>query len=152
VTSEGFQILVQVGYQKSIGRRHGQLVKAYVCFKTGGEEEIQWSSDPSLGKYLTDRSHQQMCWYMATRSISDGDSLRIEIFTGSRGAGEDPNLTQKVLYLFDESAPVREFTIPHVGFKKFPVLKGRFHEIEAVSKRDEIERDLTEFIGDEEKM
>jgi hypothetical protein len=152
MTDDSFKVLVQIGYQKSAGRRPGQLVKAFICFRSGGEEEIQWSKDPEQGRYLSDRSHKNMAWFLASRSISDGDSIRVEIFTGSQGQGEDPNLTQKRIYLFDESAPVREFVITNVGFKRFPILKGRFHEVESVSKRDEIERELTEFIDDESQM
>jgi|SRR5579872_2916435 len=148
-----FLALIQVGYQKA-GSRHrpGQLVKAYICFSSGGEEEIQWSNDPEQGSYLTDRSHRDMCWYLAKRQLSDRDLIRFEIFSGIRGQGEDPNLTQKRLYQFDENAPVREFSVSHVGFRKFPLLKGRFHEIQNVSKRDEIEMELSSLVGDEEKM
>jgi hypothetical protein len=153
MTEEGFLVLVQVGYQKAGGkRRPGQLVKAYMCFKTGGEEEVQWSNDPELGKYLTDRSHRDMCWYMAKRQISEGDQIRFEIFTGHRGQGEDPTLTLQKLYVFNTEAPVREFQVSHVGFNRFPILKGRFHEVSSVTKRDDIERELSELIDDEERM
>src|SRR5580704_562473 len=145
--------LCQIGYQKARGkRRPGQLVKAFLCFATGGEEEIQWSNDPEKGKYLTDRSHQQMCWFMARRLISDGDQVRFEIFTGHQGQGEDPTLTLQKVFVFNLDAPVREFIIPHVGFNRFPLIKGRFHEVSSVTKRDDIERELSEMIDDEKEM
>jgi hypothetical protein len=149
---DSYVVLVQVGYQKSAGRRAGQLVKAFVCFKNGGEEEIQWSNDPEKGKYLTDRSHRDMCWYMANYRLSDGDQLRFDIFTGQRGVGEDPHLTQKRLMLLDANLPVREFTVPHVGFRRFPLAKGRLTETTVISKRDEIERELCDYIDDEKNM
>ena len=147
-------VLIQVGYQKSVGKRSGQLVKAFLVYKSGLEEEVNWSTDPDHGKYLTDRSdiHSGMCWYLAKRFLGDGDQVRLEIFTGHRGKGEDTRLTQKRMYVLDPTSPVREFFIPHVGFRKFPVLKGRFLDVAAVSKRDEVERDLAEFVDDEEGM
>jgi hypothetical protein len=151
--SESLLVLVQIGYQKSIGKRPGQLVKAFICFRDGGEESIEWSSDPEQGSYLTERAKsREMCWYMAKRSLSDGDAIRFEIFTGRQGLGEDTQLTMKKLYRFDENTPVREFSESYVGFRRFPLVKGRFVEIESVSKRDEMDRELDEMVADEEKM
>jgi hypothetical protein len=150
---ETYLCLVQTGYQKSRGkRRPGQLVKAYVCFHTGGEEAIEWSTNPENGKWLTDRSHVDMGWFMSKRFISEGDSIRFEIFTGNHGQGEDPNLTQQRLYLFNQEAPVREFVVAHVGFNRLPLLKGRFHEVSLVTKRDDIEREISELIDTEDDM
>jgi hypothetical protein len=151
--SDTFLVLIQTGFQRSAGRRPGQLVKAFLVFKDGGEEAISWSQDPEQGKYLTDQiDRQKMVWYMSKKFLTHGDSLRLEIFTGSRGLGEDPNLTKKVIFVLDENAPVRELAFPNVGFKRFPLVKGRLLQVDEVSKRDQVEQELESFISDEEKM
>jgi hypothetical protein len=151
--SDTFLVLIQTGFQRSAGRRPGQLVKAFLVFKDGGEEAISWSQDPEQGSFLSDRiDKQRFCWYMSKKYMTHGDVLRVEIFTGARGLGEDPNLTQQRLYLLDENAPVREFIVPNVGFKRFPLVKGRLQLVNETSRRDRIEVELSSMIDDEEKM
>lgn len=146
-------VLIQTGFSRSAGRRPGQLVKAYICFKTGGEETVEWSQDPEQGQYLTDRiDRQKFVWYMSKKYMSNGDTLRMEIFTGVRGLGEDPSLTKKIIYVLNEDAPVRDFIVTNVGFKRFPLVKGRFLEVQETSARDQREVELSSMIDDEEQM
>jgi len=89
---------------------------------------------------------------MARVGISDGDSLRFEIFTGYAGKGEDPHLTQKRMYVFDVNAPVRDIELAHVGYQRYPIAKGRLLEVDVVTKREETDREIEQFLSDEEDM
>jgi hypothetical protein len=154
MTEESYIVLVQIGYQKSVGRRPGQLVRAYLQFKTGSEEEIQRGTGEDAGRWLTDfaDSKSGRAWYMAKVSVSDGDSIRFEIFTGYQGKGEDTSLTQKRIYVVDSSAPVRDIELSHVGYHRYPLAKGRLLEVDAVTKREETDREIEAFLDDETGM
>jgi hypothetical protein len=148
-----YVVLVQIGFQRGAGKKPGQLVKAFHQFKTGGETEITRGTTEEEGKWLTDLSDRLVRqWYMAKVRMSEGDSIRYEIFTGYAGRGEDQNLTQKRMYIVDSSAPIRTFELPQVGFNRYPILKGRLLEVESVTKREETDREIEGFIDDESGM
>lgn len=149
----GFMVLVTVGFQSASRKLPGQLIKATVVFAGGGgEEQINFHGE---GLYLNDRADAKLrrrSWRVVRRSLSPGDSVRIEAFTGVKGAGEDTSLTGSWIYVLDPSAPVREVSIPGVGPKGCPLLKGRLVELAAVTKRDQLDDDLQQFLADESGM
>lgn len=151
--SEGFVVLVTIGFQAAGRKLPGQLVKATVVFAGGaGEEPIGFHGE---GKYLNDRADAKLrrrSWRIIKRSLSPGDSIRIEAFTGVKGAGEDTSLTGSWIYALDPSMPVREIHLPGVGPKGVPILKGRLVELAAVTKREQLDDDLQQFLADESGM
>jgi hypothetical protein len=148
---EEFAVLIQVGYQKGQGKRPGFLIKPYLVYQTGGEEEVTWNGE---GEWLTSQADRarRMGWFMAKRMLSAGDQIRLEVYTGYAGKGEDPKLTFKRLYILEPNAPIREFGEPNVGYRRFSLLKGRLLEVEATTKQEERERELEAFVTDEEGM
>ena len=149
----GYVVLVTVGHQAGTRKRPGQLVKATIVFSGGGgEEPIAFGGD---GKYLNDLADSRIrrrCWWVAKRSLSPGDSIRIDVFTGVKGAGEDTELTGSWLYALDPSADIQEVKLPNIGPKGYPLLKGRLVELAATTKREQNVDELQQYFDDEAGM
>jgi hypothetical protein len=149
----GFVVLLTVGFQGAGRKRPGQLVKATIVFAGGnGEEPVSFHND---GKYLNDRADAKLkrrCWRVVKRTLSAGDSVRVEVFTGVKGAGEDTQLTGAWIYVLTPTEPIRDVYLPGIGPRGVPILKGRFAEVAAVTKRDQLQEELQQFLADETGM
>jgi hypothetical protein len=151
MSDEGFIVLLVVGYQSAGRRRPGQLVKMTIVFADGGGEEQVTFNGGGEGRYLNDRADARLrrrCWRAVKRSLSPRDSVRVEAFTGVKGAGEDTTLTGSWIYVLDPDAPVREIRIPGIGPADFPLAKGRLVELAATTKREQLDDELQEFLQD----
>ena len=139
------RIVVQIGYQKARGRRRqGQLVRAY-----HNDLELSWSSfSCAEGKYLTAKSDAQkgFLWYLCDLDLEDSEVLKLEAKTSILGAGVDEQKTFEALYVVNHDAPVREIFVPGVGFKGYPLLKGRILEMGSVSAADNRKLEIDSFL------
>lgn len=136
------RVIVQIGYLKSGGRRReGQLIRAWV-----DEIECSWHDD--AGRYLTSRAEASrgQLWYLWQSDVEAEGVIRIEVKTSLRGIGPDEGRTFESLYYLSPEAPVREIEVRGVGYKGYPLLKGRLVEMGTVSKQDEREADIEEFL------
>lgn len=136
------RVIVQIGFLKAAGRRReGQLVRAWV-------NDIECSWQDEVGKYLTSRAEaaRGTLWYLWQGDVSPDDVIRVSVKTSLRQIGTDEARTFESLYYVNESAPVREINVRGVGYKGYPLLKGRVVEMGTVSKQDEREADIEEFL------
>lgn len=139
------RIVCQIGYSKSMGRkREGQLVKAFI-----NDLECNWSD--KSGKFITSIADTQkgVLWYLWSGEVESGDSIKIEVATGIRGAGVDEKRTFEAVYSAEESAPIREIDVPGVGRKGYPLLKGRLVPIGTFSEADKRDVEVAAFLDDE---
>lgn len=134
------KVLVQIGYTKN--RKKSQFVKAFV-----NDQELSWSDDS--GKFLTsnkDRVYRGMIWYMYDLDLQQDDVLKLDVKTFLNGVGKDEEKTFESLYYADEEAPVRSIEVTEVGFKGYPILKGKILEIGSVSDLDKRKAEIEEFM------
>lgn len=141
-----------IGYQKSTHKRPGHLVKAFICFSDGGEEEIRFGS--TGGKYVTEilDKNRGRCWFLARKQLSEKDSIRLEVFTGYKNLGQDGGLTGKRIYVLDPSVEIREYRFDAVGPREYPLIKGRLLELASITVKQEMESDIQQFLADEDGM
>lgn len=146
-------MLITIGWQGSGRKRPGQIVRATIVFSGGGGEERV--SFTNVGKYVNDLADSRLrrrAWRVIKKSLSPGDSIRFDVFTGIKGAGADTTLTGSWVYLLDPTAPVQEVRIPSVGPKGIPLAKGRLVEIAATTQRAQLDDELQQFIDNDEGM
>lgn len=152
--SDGFVVLLTIGYQGSGRKRPGQLVHATVVFANGGgEEKVTFTG--ADGKYLNDRADAKLrrqSWRVVKRSLSPGDSVRFDVLTGIKGVGEDTTRTGAWIYVLDPTAPVREIRVPDVGPREHPLAKGRLVELAATTKREQLDDEIEQYFADETGM
>jgi len=136
------RVIIQIGYLKSGGRRReGQLIRAWV-----DEIECSWQDD--AGRYLTSRAEaaKGTLWYLWQGEVEPEGVIRVQVKTALRGIGADEGRTFESLYYLNSEAPVREIEVRGVGYKGYPLLKGRLVEMGTVSKQDEREAEIEEFL------
>jgi hypothetical protein len=136
------RILFQIGSVKN--RKRTQFVKAYI-------NDIEQSWSDGNGQFLTshkDRVARGMTWYMCDVDLQQEDVLKIEAKTFLPGIGLDEEKTFESLYYANEESPVRSIEITEVGFKGYPLIKGRILEIGSVSEMDKRKADLEEFMNE----
>ena len=139
------RVVIQIGYLKSAGRRReGQLIRAWV-----DEVECSWQDD--VGRYITSRADaaKGTLWYLWQGDVEDDGVIRVEVKTFLKGVGPDEGRTFESLYYLNAEAPVREIEVRGVGQRGYPLLKGRLVEMGTVSKQDEREADIEEFLRGE---
>jgi len=136
------KVLIQIGFTKN--KKKSQFVKAFV-----NDQELSWSDDS--GKFLTsnkDRVYRGMCWYLYDADIQPEDVLKLDVKTFLNGVGKDEEKTFESLYYCDEDAPVRSIEVTEVGFKGYPILKGKLLEIGSVSDLDKRKAEIEEFLNE----
>ena len=136
------RVLFQIGSCKT--RKQTQIIKAYV-----NDVEMSWNDNS--GRFLTthkDRVLRQTVWYMYDLDLQPKDVLKLEVRTYLGGIGVDEERTFESLYYSDDESPVRNIEMSGVGFKGYPMLKGRILEIGSVSEEDKRKADIEEFLND----
>lgn len=139
------RVVIQIGYSKSLGRkREGQKVQAFV-----NDVECTW--DDKEGKFLTSYADTRkgVLWYFWDGDLDAGDMVRLKACTTLLKAGPDERRTFESVYVVDGQAPVREITVPGVGKKGYPLLKGRLSVMGSVSEADKREADLAAYLDDD---
>lgn len=136
------RVIVQIGYLKAAGRRReGQLIRAWV-----NDIECSWQDD--VGKYLTSRAEaaKGILWYLWQGDVEPDDVIRISVKTSLVKVGPDEGRTFESLYYVSKDASVRDIEVKGVGHRGYPLLKGKLVEMGTVSKKDEREADIEEFL------
>ena len=139
------RIVLQIGYSKANGRkREGQKITAAI-------NDVDCSWDSREGKFLTSflDTRKGALWYLWTGEVEDGDAIRVQALTSVVGGGCDERRTFEMIYVADETASVQEVDVPGVGMRGYPLLKGRVTSLGSVSKQDEREAEIDEFLDDE---
>ena len=138
------RVIVQIGFVKN--RKMTQSIKAYL-----NDEELSWNDGPSAGTYLSslkDKHYRGMSWFMYELNAQKEDVIRLAVKTYLSGIGLDEENTFESLYYVDEDAPVREFEVPKVGMRGYPLIKGRFLEIDSISEDEKRKADIEEFMNE----
>lgn len=63
-------------------------------------------------------------WWVAKLDLQTGTKITLDVKVGIRGAGRDTERSSKNSYTVDPESPIREFSVPKVGCRGFPLLKG----------------------------
>lgn len=151
------KLLLQIGYRKiSTRSREGQLVQAWV-----NDVECSWSSSLAglgapgqarTGKYITSKvdAEKGVLWYLWKGEVGSEDTVRLSVKTFLAKVGVDEKRTFDALYAVREGAPVREVSVPGVGHRDYPLVKGRIVEIASVSEQDKRIAELNDFVEEED--
>jgi hypothetical protein len=132
----------QIGFSGNAKQK--QSVKAFI-----NDQEVSWTDNS--GKFLTthkDRVQKHTTWYAYDIDLQDKDVLKLEVKTFLTGIGIDEERTFESLYYADPEAPVREIEMTGVGFKGYPVVKGRILEISSVSEEDKRKAEIEDFLNE----
>ena len=138
------RVVVQIGFKRS--RREGQKICARIVT---ANESISWTNYP--GRWLTSVAQRATCcWHLCELDLNVGDVISVICHTGLRGLGPDEKRTFAHIYRIGlDTDPVLTVEIPGVGHGKYPVVKGRLIEMSEVTAEDLREKDVEQFLDEE---
>lgn len=131
-----YKVVVTIGYQKAGASGRGQLIKAAI---RDAEDQGDWTDidkNDGEGVYLHGQK-KNMMWWSGELWLAIGDKIKISTKVGIVGQGADEDLTMDLIFVVDPSSPLVAVTWPSVGYKGYPLLKGKVREIARASKADE---------------
>jgi len=152
MSEQEFIVMLTLGWCRSFSAKHlGQRVQAYKIFSDGSEELMTGTS--VVGQSLTSpKDRGSKFWFLAKVPFCNQDKIRLEVFSGYKTKGEDERLTFRKLYIVVADAPIREFSIPNVGYRGVPLLKGRLLEVASLSNEEVKNHAINQILTDEEGM
>lgn len=130
------KVVVTIGYQKAGASGRGQLIKAAI---RDGDDCGDWTEiDKNDGDGIYLHGHKKnMMWWSGELWLAANDKIRISTKVGIVGQGTDEDLTMDLIFVVDPTAPLVAVTWPGIGYKGYPLLKGKVVEVARASKADE---------------
>jgi len=134
-----YKVTAMVGYQKAgVSGPRGQVVSVHYSQYDYPDDwqEVRWGEGE--GAYAHARN-KRMCWWTAELYLASGDKVRLTTKVGIRGVGPDEERSWDMMFDVDEKAPVVTLTWNGIGYRHWPLLRGRLREIyrsDAIKKRD----------------
>lgn len=135
------RVVFQIGSRRNA--KMNQILEAYV-----NEEKVNWSSNS--GMFLTtqkDRKHKGEIWFMYEADVSEGDIIVLRCKTFISGVGPDESLTFESVYNCREDCEIKSVDMVGVGWKGYPVIKGKISEIASVSEADLRRQNIDDFLN-----
>lgn len=135
-------IVALFGYRKSF--KEGVLVSIEV-----DEESLSGSSEKA--KYISNPAKRGFeSWWIVSLELSKGSVVKLDTKVGVRGKGQDSERTTCQWFTVDPEYPIKEIRVPRVGFKNYPLLKGRLKTISSKSLQDETEQMIEGLLNENE--
>jgi len=137
------RLVIQVGWRRN--RKDGQLINAWV-----EGDVVDWKSFP--GYWLTPQQSEKtryMMWHLCDLDVEEGANIKISVKTGIRNQGKDEARTVDMFFrMGSEADEIVEIRIPGVGFRHYPILKGRVIELKSESTEQTREKGAGDFLTD----
>lgn len=128
------RVVALFGWRKDA--REGILVEVSVNERrlSGGQEGIELVSNPA-------KRGTEM-WWLASLEVPEESVIALDTKVGVRGAGRDNARTTSNRYVVRSDYPMREFSVPKVGIRGYPLLKGPFEIVMEQSEQDAAHRKI----------
>lgn len=129
-----YKSTVLIGYQKAgVSGPRGQLISAYLGNPKYPGEWTQIRINEGEGLFLHGRTKKKLLWWLSEQWLAEGDLVRISTKVAETGVGQDEDRTMELTFSMDTSNSLIEVRWPGLGYKDFPLLKGRLREISRTS-------------------
>jgi hypothetical protein len=77
-------------------------------------------------------------WWGGSIDLFPGSAVRVETKVGVRGSGPDTERTTCQSFLVDAESDLTTVALPRVGYRHYPLLKGRLRPYETKSQHDDV--------------
>lgn len=128
-----FKAVVTIGYQKGgVSGNRGQLIQAFI---RDADDEGDWSEidkDQGDGIYLHGQK-KHMMWWSGELWLAASDKIKISTKVGIVGQGADEDMTMDLVFAIDPDAPLVAVSWQGIGYKGYPLLKGKVRELARTS-------------------
>lgn len=125
-----YKVTALVGYQKAgVSGPRGQVVSVHYSQYDYPDDWQEVRIGEGEGAYPHARTLKPMCWWVAELYLASGDKVRLTTKVGIRGVGADEERSWDMMFDVDEKAPVVTLTWNGIGYRHWPLLRGRLREI-----------------------
>lgn len=123
------EVFALYGFKKSF--KEGYIVRITV-------DEKELSANTEGAEYVSNPAHRgRESWWAVSLDLEEGQVIRLETKVGARGKGQDSDRTTEQWFTVNPDYPVIEIRVPKVGFKRYPLLKGKLQTISAKTLQEE---------------
>jgi len=122
-------IFALFGFRKSF--KEGYVVKVTV-----DDRELSGSSEGA--QFVSNPAHRgRESWWACNLELPHGAVIKLETKVGVAGRGQDSDRTTEQWFLVNPDYPITEVRVPRVGFKSYPLLKGKLETISSKTQQEE---------------
>lgn len=123
------EVFALYGFKKSF--KEGYIVRITL-------DEKELSANTEGAEYVSNPAHRgRESWWAVSLDLEEGQVIRLETKVGARGKGQDSDRTTEQWFTVNPDYPVIEIRVPKVGFKRYPLLKGKLQTISAKTLQEE---------------
>jgi len=123
------EVFALYGFKKSF--KEGYIVKITL-------DEKELSANTEGAEFVSNPAHRgRESWWAVSLDLQEGQVIRLETKVGARGKGQDSDRTTEQWFTVNPDYPVIEIRVPRVGFKSYPLLKGKLQVISAKTMQEE---------------
>lgn len=119
----------------------GSIVDVFILSDDDIEVRIS-PNTPGVQLVSNPAKRRREQWYLYNTDLTVGTIIRLRTRVGVRGSGADTERSIDALYMISPDAPVRDITVPGVGYKQFPLLRGPLLVVQERTIHDTIEDHL----------
>lgn len=126
--SEGIKVFAVFGFKKT--RKDGAVVSITIDGQevSNGSGGTQFISNPAF------RGRES--WWAFTRELYEGQVIKLRTTAWVPGRGHDTDRTTEQWYTVNPDYPMVEIRLPKIGYKKYPLLKGKLQMISATTEQE----------------
>lgn len=136
-----YKVALMLGYQKAhVAGPRGQIIAASIGSPLFPGQWLGLKVGEGSGIYLHGRTKKPMCWWVSEQWLARGDLIQIETKVAEAGVGRDEKRSLSMVWTVDPDASLIELRWPGIGYKDWPIAKGRIREVSRSSP--EIERNI----------
>jgi len=137
-----YKVALMMGYQKAhVAGPRGQIISVAIGSPLFPGQWCSLKVGDGTGIYLHGRTKKPMCWWVSEQWLAEGDLIRIETKVAEAGVGRDEKRSIDMIWAVDPSSQLIELRWHGIGYKDWPIMKGRVREVSRTSP--EIQRDLS---------
>lgn len=136
------RIFALFGFKKSF--KEGYVVRVTVDDRelNGNSEGAQFVSNPA--------NRGREAWWAIALELEEGQVVKLETKVGVSGKGQDSDRTTEQWFTVNPDYPIEEIRVPKVGFRRYPLLKGKLQTISAKTLQEEKDAVIEDLLDIEE--
>lgn len=132
-----FKVIALVGYCKAgVSGPRGQVISACLGSPKFPDQWTEVKISEGDGIFLHGRTRKKMLWWLSEQWLIETDLIRVETKVAELGVGRDEDRTMTLIFALDPTCSLVEVRWPGLGYRDYPLLKGRLREISRVSLSD----------------
>lgn len=126
--ADTLRIFALFGFKKSF--KEGYVVNVYV-------DDVKLTGDSEGAQFVSNPAHRgREAWWVTSLELNEGSVIRLETKAGVRGKGQDSDRTTDQWFAVNPDYPVVEIRVPRIGFKRYPLLKGKLHTVSSQTEQE----------------